>query len=193
MLLVASSLAPASTSAQYDEIGLFADSSGGSCDIQDSGPGVVTVQVWHGANVEPLVLGSRFKLELSPGATLTYLYETVYVPVLEGDTQSGITLCYGTCRQAPAIVAAVTYQTYGTSATCSSIEVVPHPDADGIESIGCEAGFRTAVGYQLNINANAGDCPVCEGTLYGETSGFDFCQPIATERSTWGEIKALYR
>jgi hypothetical protein len=129
--------------------------------------------------------------------TMTYLSETHYASVLEGNTQGGITFCLGGPQGDPVRLAAVHYQAHGTSDECSEIVVAPYPGSNTIDAI-LEPGQYGwyAYGSRLAINPNTNEgCGYCDDLIYyGDPDNpYDFCQPVATDVTTWGRIKALYR
>jgi hypothetical protein len=90
---------------------LYSDSLGGFCDLLDSPPGLRTVYIiLHGGQSS----GLRFRLQGSLGMNMTYLSETHYASVLEGDTQSGITFCMDWPQGDPVLLATLRYQAHGT-------------------------------------------------------------------------------
>lgn len=162
------------------------------CRVQDS-PGLVTVYIFHVTSFSALT--SRFRLASSPGVTMTYVSETINMPLHSGGTQTGITICYGGCTayQEELLIASITYMAYGTGSACGSIKVVPHPDAQTVDSVDC-AGIPQVVGVQdASVGPGLGSCGCPPVHVFAGTPSYATCEPVATSPSTWGAIKALYR
>jgi hypothetical protein len=160
----------------------------GVCTLVDSSPGIRTIYVLHTFN--PGATASRFRIAAGPGVTMTYLSEDHPFPMTAGNTQDGISVCYGTCYAASLQLAAIYYMTYGTSAQCSKILVLPHPAAQTVEAINC--GFSSVRTYAQDMNVGSGcACPSVH-VFTGTPRHFD-CLPLAVEATTWGRVKSLYR
>jgi hypothetical protein len=97
-------------------------------------------------------------VEASPGLTFWWIGESSPMPIFVGDSQSGIGIGYGACLLPdPGLILEIQYFGIGTSEPCSSLRVVPHPDATSgeIEGALCAAGPVSAVGKEILVN-----CPV---------------------------------
>src|SRR5262245_54685270 len=66
------------------------------CEVADLTPGPRTFYVFHTFNAG--IVSSRFKVESGPGMTMTYISETHPYAMTLGNTQSGISVCYGPCE-----------------------------------------------------------------------------------------------
>jgi len=160
------------------------------CNVSDVTPGTRTLYIIHRFN--PGMNAVRFKIQAGPGVTMTYVSETHYFASTIGNTQSGISVCYGTCTLGNQLIASVTYTTYGTSSGCSKMLVVPHPSAQTVEAIKCNGVATRTYVEELVIEHNSGcGCPDTHGFL-GTAQVFG-CQPVPVASTTWGAIKALYR
>jgi hypothetical protein len=157
----------------------------------DSGPGVRTIYIRHNFNIG--ATGSRFKIVLGSGATMTYLSETHPIALTVGDVQSGITFCYGTCTQDVVLLATVNYMSYATDENCSEVLVAPHPDAETVEVMGCDGSPMAAWVRDLNLLAPHGICGCPQPHIFAGTAYAFNCNALSTEQSTWGAVKALYR
>ena len=159
------------------------------CEINDT-PGLHTLYVFHGFNAG--MVASRFKVQAGPGATLTYVSEVHYFPSTIGNTQDGISICYGSCTLNDQLLASITYMAYGTSSSCSRMLVVPHPGAQTVEAIKCDGvATRTFVeDMALMHNMSGCGCPPTHG--FQGTAQVFTCQPVPVASTTWGAIKALY-
>jgi hypothetical protein len=169
------------------------DTATGYCEAFDNQPGVHTINVYH--RFTGGALAARFRVEAGPGVTMIYAGETHPFSSTVGNSQSGIEVCYGTCL-APGDIPLVTisYLSFGTSAPCSELRVVPHPAAEVVETMDCNGTPQNVWGGVLLINPSV-LCADCEGTATrfpGTPESFS-CAPLAAQASTWGTIKALYR
>jgi hypothetical protein len=75
--------------------------------------------------------------------------------------------------------------------------VLPHPDAETLDWVNCGMEPQSMSAYPLYVAGATGFCDGCnqhmEPDWYpGTPVAFD-CEPLPTEPSTWGRIKALYR
>jgi hypothetical protein len=83
---------------------------------------------------------------------------------------------------------------YGTDQHCSEIHIAPHPDAETVEILKCDGTPVAATCRDMRLvpfGTLPCDCPTPH-VFPGTPHQFD-CLPVATENSTWGSIKALYR
>jgi len=161
------------------------------CTLTDSGPAIRTVYVLHTFSLG--AIASRFRIMNGPGATLTYLSETHPFASTIGDTQTGVSICYGGCFSGEHLIATVTYMGYGTSGLCSKLLVVPHPLSQTVEAINCNFDPVPTYVQDLAINTATGTCgcPLVH-SFPGAAQAFT-CDPVATQPTTWGSVKALYR
>jgi hypothetical protein len=154
-------------------------------------PGIRTVYVRESFNFGSTA--ARFKLGLEPGSTWTYVSETHPFPSTLGNTQTGISVCYGSCLVGNILIASVTYMSYGTDQNCSKVLIQPHPDAETVEIMKCDGNPNAAYSRDLYIETSAGFCGCPDAHLIPGIAKHFGCTPVATENSTWGAIKALYR
>ena len=163
------------------------DGSYGECNIIDDGPDLKTVYVTHSVSG---AIAVRFRVA-PRWSTVTYVSETHSFPMTVGNAEDGMTVCYGSCRPGSFLVATLTYMSYGTSAPCGLLEVVPHPLAEVPEVQECNGQvFQSAA---RNIHVGSGGCGCPDGaSIPGEPHPFS-CEPLPVHESTWGAIKALYQ
>jgi hypothetical protein len=180
VLLTAVTFGPAAAQLHTGYVTVYADASGASCSLLDDAPRTFNVYVLH----EEMngIVGVDFRLAASDGFDGAYVTEVITPPFLVlGDTQSGISFAYTTCFVGSAVLVTVTYAGSGTSAPCSYLEVVAHPDyvAWGILVQNCLFdSYRAPTRGRLYVNPD-GDCP-------------PWCV-VPTRQTTWGGVKALYR
>lgn len=184
--------APADTESLIPAIQVSAEEFAHGCQLgNDAGPGVRTVYIRHEFNIGSTA--SRFRLSLGSGVSMTYLSETHPFPMTAGNTQTGISVCYGTCIQGPLVLATVSYMYNGSDVSCGRLDVVPHPDAQTVEVINCFGTPEVAFASDMYILKPGGICGCPDPhTFTGSPQSFD-CAPLRTENVTWGAIKALYR
>ena len=164
--------------AQVGQIDLHGDANAFSCSINDIGTGPITVYVFH--NLTGGSQASRFRISTSASFTGVYVSEQ-FPPsfIAVGELATGVIISYSTCLTGSFAIAAIHFVGSGTSLPCSYLEVEPAPGRDAIEVADCVNGINTTATHgRLYVNPDLG----CE----------EWCI-LATEGSTWGKIKALYR
>jgi hypothetical protein len=179
-------------SARADTILVSANPFGGDCEMNNtSGPGLRTVYVYH---QHAGSLGTRLRVALDVGVTMNYISETHPFPMTVGNTQDGLSVCYGSCLPPDGgPVAVITYMYLGQTFSCPSLRVVPHPDAETVEVITCDGKAESPSLEDLPIPPPNGSCGCGDRyQLVGVPHIFD-CAPLPVESKTWGAIKALYR
>jgi hypothetical protein len=105
-----------------------------------------------------------------------------------GNTQTGIQLPLfapgvGECKTPPTLICTMYFTTTGAAQSCCDMVVVPPTIFPGepypIEYLDCNLGaYQAFAGHKVTINPSA-SCQ-CSG-------------PLATEPTTWGRVKSLYR
>lgn len=161
------------------------------CALLDQSPGLHTVHVIH--SLSQGAKASRFRIAAGSGMTMTYVSEVHSFPMSQGNTQTGISVCYENCLFGDFLVASITYTGYGTSTHCSQVQVVGHPSSGQVEAMRCnDVPVRMAI-EDLAVSAFSGGC-ACPSprSIPGTPQHFD-CSPVPVAATTWGAIKALYR
>ncbi len=181
-------------SVRADQIVVSTDPWANDCEMNNTGgPGLRTVYVHHLFTVGSL--GTRFRASLDAGVTMNYISETHPFPMTVGNTQDGLSVCYGACLPPTSSgpVAVITYMYLGQTAGCPYLRVVPHPDAETVEVIECDGTPFFSYVKPLSIPPAGASCG-CGSQYYilGVPHPFD-CAPLPVESKTWGAIKALYR
>jgi len=154
--------------AMADHLGLYADASGGSCNL--SGPGFNT----NAAILHKFTLGAsgcRFYLDISnaPG-TAIFGFNTPFTPV--GNIASDLSVGYGGCQGPGTVVVGTLILQLGAS---GYMDVAAAPGF-GLLYTDCNYAEKNATGGRSYINNPTGNC-----------------NEVATQASTWGQVKALYR
>lgn len=152
--------------AEARKVLIFSDLAFTDSTLTDNTPRVVNLYVVHTDFTHSV--GVRFATEASAGFTGVWLSETsAYFTV--GNSTTDISIAYGACLEPPVLALTMSYQLFGSS-SCSSLGVVP---PNGFPFIVCDEGCfgeYTCDGGAMKVNC-----------------------PVATEPTTWGKVKALYR
>ena len=166
----------ATVSAETEKIGLYSDAGYANCMLADDAPGQASVYVVH--HISSGSTASQFMIRESSGAILTYLGYTSQFGLVLGDPTSGIAISYEACMSSDILVMVLNYFKSGSSAACSSIQVVADPSAltGSIQSVDCFQNELEISGSRLVVNPD-GSCA---------------CGPT-TEMTNWGRIKDRFR
>lgn len=116
-----------------------------------------------------------FQIVPSDEFTAIWVSEWSDFPTVVGSSPTGIAINLETCASPPFLLLTVRYVGLGTSGTCSSLQVGPHPDSSGEMLEECNFWSWFNVGGRLDVN------PI------------DDCTAVPIERTTWGAVKSLYR
>lgn len=154
-----------SSVAMADHFGIYSDPTGASC--------VLAVPGFSSTNtvIEKFSLGStgcRLSVDNLPTGASFFAFSTPWTPV--GDIHADLSHGYGTC-QTGSIVLGSFVAIFGPS----TLHVLPAQGFSNIIYTDCTFGQHNATG----------------GTAYVGSTGP--CGEVATEPSTWGQVKALYR
>jgi hypothetical protein len=158
------------STAAIDRIDLYVDPAYSVHEVFDSAPGLLKVYVVHehtsGAT------GSAFRIVSSPGFTGTWVSETSPFTNIGGTTPTGVEMSCSGCIAPSALLFEVTYAVFGTSSTCSFLEVVKHPNYPFIYIPDCFADEPSpATGGTLVVNPDA------------------TCSTVSIRPTTWGRSK----
>lgn len=137
---------------------------------------------------------ARFRMELGPGVTMTYVSESSPYSSL-GYALAGISICFDACLTGDPLIDTVTFMSYGTDTPYSEVRIVPHPSAQTVEVEKCDGSTVAAYGGRLEIISPGIpplNCPTPR-LFPGTPLPFDCAPPVSVENTTWGLIKALYR
>jgi hypothetical protein len=158
-------------------ITVFADPAASSCFASDNAAGSLILYIFH-TNFSGM-LTSNFRIAESSGFHAIYASETIAVPAHVGDFRSGVLLGYGECQGGSLLLGTLTYTTLGTSVPCSYLDVVAAPPYPWPATESCSFEDYPALPLgKLYVNPGAACQMWCT---------------VATEQSTWGKIKAMYR
>jgi hypothetical protein len=167
VLLLMVAVLMVSSVAMADHIGIYADNTGASCSLNVAGFST-TPTVIHKFSTG--ATASRWYIDSSLGGGASILaFTTSYTTV--GDIHNDLSVGYGNCFTGSIVL--------GT--------LVMTGGAPG------QLDVKTAIG-QTNIiytDCSFGEHQATGGTAYINSTGN--CHEVATENSTWGQVKALYR
>jgi hypothetical protein len=162
--------------AQANKIELYTDVNRSSCEVADQGFALVTIHAFETGPTKSTAI--RFKAAKGAcWAGATWVGDTTdYVQV--GNSQTDLSVAYGFCLQPPIHVAQINFiVTGGAAACCELVATQSFPGA--FVHTDCLFGeYAITAGQKVVINPN--DSCRCQ-------------QPLATEPSSWGRVKALYR
>jgi hypothetical protein len=162
--------------AQAEDLGLFADNAGLSCEVIDAVAGIKRVYVVHVNSAG--ATGSEFLVDTS-ASTMSLIVSAVPAGFLSiGASDTGISIAYQECKIGTFLVLTMTFDNTGDTAACSRLRLLEDPTAVPPVRIyaDCSSIPHAFPGGQAIVNPD-GSCP---------------CN-VATETTTWGNIKALYR
>jgi hypothetical protein len=166
LLLLLSFAVPASA---QDELFIYSDAALTQSSLDDSTPRTVTVYV------AGYLFGSaylRFSVKPTSGFTGVWLGDTSSFAML-GQSPTDIQIAFDACIYSTSfVVLTISYQLFGTSEPCSELRTAP---ADG---------FTTALTLS---NCGFAELPV------KTVSSIRVNCAVATEPTTWGKVKSLYR
>jgi hypothetical protein len=151
------------------------------CKVDDLQPGFITVNVVLNGGSIP-VSGVRFRIGSSAGFTGVLVSANYNGWSVFGNVDMGAEVAFNGCLHTYGglVIVELTYQVFGTSTPCSVLEVLPRPGDESIEVGDCYFNIiptRTLGPMFVNLNPSCGDV---------------WCV-LATEPTTWGRVKALYR
>ena len=177
ILLVAFALVLVAGVALADEISVFADQAGSSCTFNFTTPALYNAYVVH--KTVAGATGSQFKVVNNTGVAFSAVVMNGYLSI--GDAFTDLSLAYGGCLAGPniAVVQLSGAIFAAPSADCLTIEVVPAPNKVGVLVVGCT--FEEIPAYSEPFQLGSGPTSECA------------CITFATEQSTWGRVKSLYR
>lgn len=164
--------------AMADHIGIFTDqtgTSGDNCTLVPTDFSPFTVYVVHQTDVG--ATGSVFKVVNNSGYSISAAVLGGYLSI--GDAFTDLSLAYGGCT--PGDFAVLSLNGFGfpvPGPVCGEVLVVNAPSQATIIAVDCIFAEIPASGGKFVFNSNE-TCPCIA--------------PNATEESTWGKVKSLYR
>jgi hypothetical protein len=156
------------------EIDLYADNQGYNDLINQPGVGLVSIYVVHMWQPAGGATACQFAAPKPACFNAQWLADTAVYPVTIGNSQIGVSIGYGTCRQYPIHV--LTMMFFATGPTdCCYYWVVPDPNE--------------ATGNVLTV-----DCSFEPVAVHGGATIINYAPGCGTavEDKTWGQVKVLY-
>jgi hypothetical protein len=156
------------------DISAYADEAGTSCAlVSNGGFAPVPLYIVHKFSDGGGATGSRFKVTV-PASIQVFGFNTTFVPI--GNITSDLSLGYGTCITATTSLGQVTAFSGSATPACSYVSVVAADNFSDPIATDCSFGeYKVETGQGI-VNVD-GSC-ACN---------------IATQPSTWGKVKSLYR
>ena len=141
--------------------------------ICDNSPGPLSIYIVYDSPQD--AQGVEFWAPRPSCFTATYLSDTRPFEVTVGNSQAGVSIAFGSCRQSPVHVLTVNYFAWGTTPADCQYRTLPNPATGGIWMWDCPGNVISLRDGGNFINPPEGDC----GT-------------VPVETSTWGAIKSLF-
>lgn len=158
------------------DISSYADDQGNDCNIlSPGGGGLVHVYVVHKFQPGESATYSRFKGQWPTGLTFLGSFN-VGANVAIGNFATDVAVAYGVCVSGPHLVGDALFQTSAASPACSYFDLVASDGQATPLGTDCLFGEYEVGTGQAIVNPD-GTCPCT----------------IATEPTSWGKVKALYR
>ncbi len=161
--------------AQAGRIAVYGDPAASNCAVTATAPGLISVYIFH---IETIgAVGCEYAAPKPDCFAASYLSDTNVFPVSIGNSQTGISVGYGTCRQGPILVQTLSYFLAAPmAATCCIYPIVPHP-INGLNMVDCADNL-------LN--------PAAQSGVVNEAQTCTCSMIVPVEDTSWGQIKALY-
>jgi hypothetical protein len=158
-------------------IGVFGDPEATTCNLFDQAPGLMTFYVVHVLTAE--ASAAQFAAPVPSCMTgAAYLGEASPFGVVIGNSQTGMSIGYGSCRSGPILLLTVRLFAQGLSEPCCLYPVVPdllHSEPS-IWMVDCHSHMLAVASAYAVVNP----------------SGACQCSSVKTEEATWGKIKSMY-
>jgi hypothetical protein len=165
--------------AQSGSVGIFADAAGTNCNLPDAVPGLTPYYVVHVYTTG--ATACQFKATKPACVLASYLSDATVFPVTVGNSQTGVSVGYGTCRSGPIHVLTLNFFTQGLTQACCYYKVA----CDPLGSDGCASGLIDIVDCSFE------PALATAGTGIVKANGTCDCN-VPVEDTTWGNVKALY-
>ena len=162
--------------AQTDAFGVYQDQTGLNCNITMTFPALNEVWIVHKTSAG--ATGSQFKVTAPTSGTLTAAGGGVANAnfLVIGEPYTDLSLAYTECLTGTFPVWKLSFFASAAVPDCQYISIIPAPDKVGVLSVDCTFAELPSYGGQGIISATA----ACN------------CD-VATQESTWGKVKSLYR
>ena len=173
-VLAITTLAAANAKAQSTKIELYADANRTTCELVDQGTTLQTIYVFQTGSFQST--GVRFRVT-KPACWTGATWVGDMTPfVALGNSQTDWSVAYGVCKTLPVLIGQINFFATGASQPCCELLAQP---ATQFVYTNCSFGEYPLVAGQ-KVVVNATDACRCQS-------------PLATEPTTWGRVKSLYR
>jgi hypothetical protein len=156
-------------------IDLYSDMAGMQELVYDIVPGLMLIYVVHMWSPLGGAAACQFSAPKPACFTGVYLSDTNVFPVTVGNSQTGVSIGYGSCRQYPIHVLTMAYFGLGTT-SCCYYPILPDPNEPSGRVVAVDCS-------QQMVAVTAGATVV--NFVYG-------CYTIPVEETSWGRVKSLY-
>jgi hypothetical protein len=166
--------------ASADHLGIYSDQAASGCTLVAPG-GFVPFSIFVVHRFTAGATGSQFAVQDASGQAATGFAALGGFLVI--GNLADLSLAYGACLGGPDIPAVqLNYFAVGNPTPCGLVKVIPAPSGGGIiKYTDCNFAEIPATGGQFWFNSGT-SCNDCDEPT-----------PVATEESTWGKVKSLYR
>jgi hypothetical protein len=165
LLLVVACLMISSV-AMADHLGIYSDATGASCFL-GAAPGFYTTPtIMHKFSANGTT-GVRFKVTVPVGSSI-FAFNTTMAP--NGQLGSDMSVGYGACLNGSFAVGTIVAQLAAGELKIETADLQP---------------------YLMMTDCTFTELPLTGGSAWVGTPGE--CHEVATEQSTWGKVKSLYR
>jgi len=165
----------ASTPVSADHIGIYDDTLGGPCFGPPPPTGSFTMYILHEQSAGSL--GGRWNVANNSNIVVlgSQCAGGLSIPIIPLE---GLVASYGGCTASPITACQVMFFSFGTPFEgCNHLVVTPYSGDSQVQVLDCANQFQNASAGYFSFNIN-GFCNTCV---------------LATEATTWGSVKALYR
>ncbi|UCG51583.1 MAG: hypothetical protein JSW58_15575 [Candidatus Latescibacterota bacterium] len=162
---------PGVSIAQAPTVAVYSDISGTDCNIPDTTPGLLNAYVVV-TNSAAGLTAVQFAAPVPPCFTGYYLADGAVFPVTVGNSQTGVSIGFGSCQVTPLHVLTIQLFVQGTTPPCCEYPVVPDPNAPSgeIELVDCDQNLLYGGGGISVINGDP-SCP-CGQAPYSPSNPF---------------------
>lgn len=168
LLLMVACLMISSSAMAVDHLGIYADTQGTSCALGAPGFFNLNVHVMHKYSLG--TTGSRFKINVPVGSAI-FAFNSPFLA--SGIPTSDESVGYGGCQTGSFVIGSLVAQLTAGQLSIDVADLQP---------------------YLMHTDCTFTELPIHGGAAYVGTTG-DCQEPptVATEQSTWGKVKSLYR
>ena len=174
---IAAVLVFAATPVSADHIGIYDDTSGGPCFGPPPPPySYVTMYVLHEQSAGSL--GGRWSVVLNGIYLIAFGYQCAGGVWVSADPFNMVA-SYGSCQSSPITACQIEYLLVSDTPIegCNHVRVTPYLGDNEVQVLDCAQQFQNATAGHFSFD-RGGNCDTCV---------------LATEATTWGSVKALYR